>query len=67
MLVQRGLHQATPSIWRFRAGEQTLATIPSNYFRMYDKLSGMTGTAETEAAEFDQIYKLGVLPIPTNK
>ena len=47
---------------------QTLATITlQNYFRMYDKLAGMTGTAETEAAELHQIYKLGVVPIPTNK
>ena len=47
---------------------QTLATITlQNYFRLYDKLGGMTGTASTEAAEFDQIYKLGVVPIPTNR
>jgi preprotein translocase subunit SecA len=47
---------------------QTLATITlQNFFRLYDKLSGMTGTAMTEAAEFSQIYKLGVVPIPTNK
>jgi preprotein translocase subunit SecA len=47
---------------------QTLATITlQNYFRMYRRLSGMTGTAMTEAAEFDKIYKLGVVPIPTNK
>ena len=47
---------------------QTLATITlQNYFRMYEKLSGMTGTAMTEAAEFNQIYELNVLPIPTNK
>ncbi|HEV2342750.1 MAG TPA: preprotein translocase subunit SecA [Actinocrinis sp.] len=47
---------------------QTLATITlQNYFRLYKKLSGMTGTALTEAAEFHQIYKLGVVPIPTNK
>ncbi|NED91893.1 hypothetical protein G3I76_68955, partial [Streptomyces sp. SID11233] len=47
---------------------QTLATITlQNFFRLYDKLSGMTGTAMTEAAEFHQIYKLGVVPIPTNK
>ncbi|MCU1601270.1 MAG: protein translocase subunit secA, partial [Frankiales bacterium] len=47
---------------------QTLATITlQNYFRLYDKLSGMTGTAATEAAEFDQTYKLGVVPIPTNR
>jgi preprotein translocase subunit SecA len=47
---------------------QTLATITlQNYFRLYDKLSGMTGTAMTEASEFDKIYKLGVVPIPTNR
>ncbi|HQZ86273.1 MAG TPA: SEC-C metal-binding domain-containing protein, partial [Actinomycetota bacterium] len=47
---------------------QTLATITlQNYFRMYDKLAGMTGTAMTEAAEFNQTYNLGVVPIPTNK
>ncbi len=47
---------------------QTLATITlQNYFRLYKKLSGMTGTALTEAAEFHQIYKLGVVPIPTNR
>jgi preprotein translocase subunit SecA len=47
---------------------QTLATITlQNYFRLYDKLSGMTGTAQTEAAELHQIYKLGVVPIPTNQ
>ena len=47
---------------------QTLATITlQNYFRLYSKLSGMTGTAVTEASEFQQIYKLGVVPIPTNR
>jgi preprotein translocase subunit SecA len=47
---------------------QTLATITlQNYFRLYEKLSGMTGTAMTEASEFHQIYKLGVVPIPTNR
>jgi preprotein translocase subunit SecA len=47
---------------------QTLATITlQNYFRLYEKLAGMTGTAQTEANEFHQIYKLGVVPIPTNK
>ena len=64
-----GLHQAIEAKEgvEIKAENQTLATITlQNYFRMYDKLSGMTGTAETEAAEFDQIYKLGVLPIPTN-
>ncbi|MEE3850976.1 preprotein translocase subunit SecA [Gordonia sp. LSe1-13] len=65
-----GLHQAIEAKERveIKAENQTLATITlQNYFRLYDKLAGMTGTAETEAAEFDQIYKLGVLPIPTNK
>ncbi|MGY3552574.1 preprotein translocase subunit SecA [Williamsia sp. R60] len=65
-----GLHQAIEAKERveIKAENQTLATITlQNYFRMYDKLSGMTGTAQTEAAELDQIYKLGVLPIPTNK
>ena len=47
---------------------QTLATITfQNYFRMYKKLSGMTGTAETEAAEFQKIYNLDVVVIPTNR
>ena len=47
---------------------QTLATITlQNFFRLYEKLAGMTGTAMTEAAEFNQIYKLGVVPIPTNR
>ncbi|GAA4621766.1 hypothetical protein [Saccharopolyspora hordei] len=51
-----------------KAENQTLATITlQNYFRLYDKLAGMTGTAETEAAEFYNTYKLGVVPIPTNE
>ncbi|MGZ4529683.1 MAG: preprotein translocase subunit SecA, partial [Mycobacterium sp.] len=51
-----------------KAENQTLATITlQNYFRLYDKLAGMTGTAQTEAAELHEIYKLGVVPIPTNK
>ncbi|MBT0565691.1 preprotein translocase subunit SecA [Williamsia sp. CHRR-6] len=65
-----GLHQAIEAKEgvEIQAENQTLATITlQNYFRMYDKLAGMTGTAQTEAAELDQIYKLGVLPIPTNK
>ena len=65
-----GLHQALEAKERVEIKDenQTLATITlQNYFRMYDKLSGMTGTAMTEAAEFMQIYKLGVIPIPTNK
>ena len=53
---------------RSRRENQTLATITlQNFFRLYDKLGGMTGTAMTEAAEFQQIYKLGVVPIPTNR
>ncbi len=65
-----GMHQALEAKERveIQAENQTLATITlQNYFRMYDKLAGMTGTAETEAAELHQIYKLGVIPIPTNK
>ncbi len=65
-----GLHQAIEAKERVKiAGEnQTLASITlQNYFRMYDKLAGMTGTAETEAAEFMHIYKLPVVIIPTNK
>jgi len=65
-----GMHQAIEAKEgvEVKAENQTLATITlQNYFRMYDKLAGMTGTAETEAAELHQIYKLGVVPIPTNK
>lgn len=65
-----GVHQAIEAKERVqvKAENQTLATITlQNYFRMYDKLAGMTGTAETEAAEFMSTYKLGVVPIPTNK
>jgi preprotein translocase subunit SecA len=65
-----GLHQAIEAKEGVEVREeyQTLATVTlQNYFRMYDKLSGMTGTAMTEASEFDKIYKLGVVPIPTNK
>jgi preprotein translocase subunit SecA len=65
-----GLHQALEAKERvdIKDENQTLATITlQNYFRLYNKLSGMTGTAMTEAAEFMQIYKLGVVPIPTNK
>lgn len=65
-----GLHQALEAKEgvRIQSESQTYATITlQNYFRMYDKLAGMTGTAETEAAEFMSTYKLGVLPIPTNK
>jgi preprotein translocase subunit SecA len=65
-----GLHQAIEAKEgvTIREEYQTLATITlQNFFRLYDKLSGMTGTAMTEASEFDKIYKLGVVPIPTNK
>ncbi|MFP5347667.1 MAG: preprotein translocase subunit SecA [Actinomycetes bacterium] len=65
-----GMHQAIEAKEgvHIKAENQTLATITlQNYFRLYEKLSGMTGTAMTEAAEFQQIYKLGVIPIPTNK
>jgi preprotein translocase subunit SecA len=65
-----GLHQAIEAKERVRIeGEnQTLATITlQNYFRLYEKLGGMTGTAETEAGEFYQIYKLDVVVIPTNE
>jgi len=64
-----GLHQAVEAKEgvSIRKEDQTLATITfQNYFRMYKKLSGMTGTAETEAAEFDKIYKLDIIVIPTN-
>ncbi|MBZ5722119.1 MAG: preprotein translocase subunit SecA [Acidobacteriia bacterium] len=65
-----GLHQAVEAKEnvKIERENQTLATITfQNYFRMYKKLAGMTGTAETEAAEFDKIYKLEVTVIPTNK
>ena len=65
-----GLHQAVEAKEnvKIERENQTLATITfQNYFRMYKKLSGMTGTAETEAPEFDKIYKLEVVAIPTNK
>jgi len=65
-----GLHQALEAKERIEIKDenQTLATITlQNYFRLYKKLGGMTGTAMTEASEFMQIYKLGVIPIPTNK
>jgi len=64
-----GLHQAIEAKEKVRIREeyQTLATITlQNYFRLYDKLGGMTGTAMTEASEFDKIYRLGVVVIPTN-
>ena len=65
-----GLHQAVEAKEgvKIERENQTLATVTfQNYFRMYKKLAGMTGTAETEAAEFDKIYKLEVVVIPTNK
>jgi len=65
-----GLHQAIEAKEGVRIKEenQTYATITlQNYFRMYDRLAGMTGTAKTEAAEFNHIYKLGVVEVPTNK
>ncbi len=65
-----GLHQAVEAKEGVRIEEEneTLATITfQNYFRLYDKLAGMTGTADTEAAEFAEIYKLDVVVIPTNK
>ncbi|ROR73746.1 protein translocase subunit secA [Bogoriella caseilytica] len=65
-----GLHQAIEAKEgvAIKAENQTLATVTlQNYFRLYDKLGGMTGTAETEAAEFQNTYKMGVVPIPTNK
>ena len=64
-----GMHQAIEAKEgvQIQNENQTLATITlQNYFRLYDKLAGMTGTAMTEANEFAQIYKLGVVPIPTN-
>ncbi len=65
-----GLHQAIEAKEgvSIRKEDQTLATITfQNYFRLYKKLSGMTGTAETEATEFDNIYKLDIVVIPTNR
>ncbi|GAA1744171.1 preprotein translocase subunit SecA [Rothia terrae] len=65
-----GIHQAIEAKEgvEVKPENQTMATVTlQNYFRMYDKLSGMTGTAETEAAEFMNTYELGVVPIPTNK
>ena len=65
-----GIHQAIEAKEgvEVKAENQTLATVTlQNYFRLYYKLSGMTGTAETEAAEFMSTYKLGVVAIPTNK
>ncbi|TFC60314.1 preprotein translocase subunit SecA, partial [Cryobacterium sp. TMB1-7] len=65
-----GIHQAIEAKEgvAVKAENQTLATVTlQNYFRLYSKISGMTGTAETEAAEFMSTYKLGVVAIPTNK
>ncbi|WP_127472784.1 preprotein translocase subunit SecA [Microbacterium sulfonylureivorans] len=65
-----GIHQAIEAkeAVPVKAENQTLATVTlQNYFRLYKKLAGMTGTAETEAAEFMSTYQLGVVPIPTNK
>ncbi|NOY75476.1 MAG: preprotein translocase subunit SecA [Kiritimatiellaeota bacterium] len=65
-----GLHQALEAKENVKIERetQTLATVTiQNYFRMYDKLAGMTGTAETEATEFNQTYKMDVVVIPTNK
>jgi preprotein translocase subunit SecA len=65
-----GMHQAIEAKEgvAIKAENQTLATITlQNYFRLYDKLAGMTGTAQTEAAEFNATYGLGVVPIPTNR
>ncbi|WP_433799677.1 preprotein translocase subunit SecA [Actinomycetospora sp. CA-084318] len=65
-----GLHQAIEAKEgvEIKQENQTLATITlQNYFRLYEKLSGMTGTAQTEAAELSKTYKLGVVPIPTNR
>ncbi len=65
-----GIHQAIEAkeSVEVKAENQTLATVTlQNFFRLYNKISGMTGTAETEAAEFMATYKLGVIPIPTNR
>ncbi|TDB95294.1 preprotein translocase subunit SecA [Actinomadura sp. 7K534] len=65
-----GMHQAIEAKEgvAIKDENQTLATITlQNYFRLYNKLAGMTGTAETEAAEFNKTYKIGVVPIPTNR
>jgi len=65
-----GMHQAIEAKERVKIKDenQTLAKVTlQNYFRLYDKLAGMTGTAATEAAEFNQTYNIGVVPIPTNR
>ena len=64
-----GMHQAIEAKEgvKIKQENQTLATITlQNYFRLYDKLAGMTGTAQTEAAEFNKVYNIGVIPIPTH-
>src|SRR3546814_19139499 len=69
-IYNEGIHQAIEAKEgvAVKAENQTLATVTlQNYFRLYKKLSGMTGTAETEAAEFMSTYKIGVVQIPTNK
>ena len=68
--ISDGLHQAIEAKENVKVEKdtQTLATITlQNYFRMYKKLAGMTGTAETEEGEFFEIYKLEVVVIPTNR
>ncbi len=65
-----GMHQAIEAKEgvEIKQENQTLATITlQNYFRLYEKLSGMTGTAQTEAAEFNKVYKVGVVTIPTHR
>src|SRR5205823_2776779 len=65
-----GMHQAIEAKEgvEIKQENQTLATITlQNYFRLYEKLSGMTGTAQTEAAEFNKVYNVGVVPIPTHR
>src|SRR5262249_31181420 len=65
-----GMHQAIEAkeSVEIKQENQTLATITlQNYFRLYEKLSGMTGTAQTEAAEFNKVYDVGVVPIPTHR
>ncbi|GAB1457452.1 hypothetical protein MASR2M48_27600 [Spirochaetota bacterium] len=65
-----GLHEAIEAKERIKIARRnrTLATITfQNYFRMYDKIAGMTGTAETESVEFQKIYELDVIVIPTNR
>src|SRR5512145_3309762 len=63
-----GLHQAVEAKEGVREENQTVASITfQNYFRMYGKLAGMTGTADTEAFEFQQIYGLEVVVVPTHK